>query len=297
MITITITPLTLTKRRFITLLKMMGINPWIKFIIPNQFNVTARLFDYIALSNYTMEPYNAALPLTIMQIVEQRGRCTFIDIGASIGDTVLLAEEALRKENSSEIYFVEGDPEFYSMAIENTKNAPHLVKGFNTFLAEKDEELSSISIEKTSANLTLKNSDNSTGSTVKFRSLDSIAVQHSIIPNFIKIDVEGFEFKVLKGASSLLKQYRPCILFECNVFTENDPELHEMFSFFEVHGYTKSFFFTNHGLLAAALPINDIKSMRKLLSKIDGKTLHFYDVLVYDDSFMFSFPLLETSQL
>lgn len=297
MITITITPLTLNKRRFITLLKMIGINPLVKFVIPNHFNLTARLFDYIALSNYTMKPYNAALPLTIVQIVEQKGKCTFIDIGASIGDTVLLAEEALRKEDASEIYFVEGDPEFYSMAFQNTSAAPHLVKGFNTFLAERDEELASISIEKTSANLTLTNTEGVTGSTVKFRSLDSITNENSITPNFIKIDVEGFEFKVLKGASNTLMQHQPCILFECNVFNENDPELGEIFSFFNQKGYTHAYFFTNQGELAAKLSINDFDAMKKLLSKINGKTLHFYDVLVFNDSYQFSFPLLEQFQL
>ena len=33
--------------------------------------------------------------------------------------------------------------------------------------------------------------------------------------HFIKIDVEGGEFEVLKGAKNLLKAHQPTIIFEC----------------------------------------------------------------------------------
>ena len=49
---------------------------------------------------------------------------------------------------------------------------------------------------------------------VEKRTLDSIIpVEENI--NFIKIDVEGGEFDVLKGAENLLKRCKPIILFEC----------------------------------------------------------------------------------
>ena len=49
---------------------------------------------------------------------------------------------------------------------------------------------------------------------VEKRTLDSIIPENEII-NFIKIDVEGGEFDVLKGAENLLKKHKPIILFEC----------------------------------------------------------------------------------
>ena len=49
---------------------------------------------------------------------------------------------------------------------------------------------------------------------VEKRTLDSIISKNEII-NFIKIDVEGGEFDVLKGAENLLKKHKPIILFEC----------------------------------------------------------------------------------
>jgi len=49
---------------------------------------------------------------------------------------------------------------------------------------------------------------------VEKRTLDSIIPVNEII-NCIKIDVEGGEFDVLKGAENLLKKHKPIILFEC----------------------------------------------------------------------------------
>jgi len=47
--------------------------------------------------------------------------------------------------------------------------------------------------------------------------LDSFCFDNNIYPDFIKIDVEGHEEKVFRGAQKLLQKYRPIIL--CEVFT------------------------------------------------------------------------------
>ena len=38
--------------------------------------------------------------------------------------------------------------------------------------------------------------------------------QANFSPNFIKIDTDGFDFKVLRGANNTLKTYKPVIFFE-----------------------------------------------------------------------------------
>ncbi len=49
---------------------------------------------------------------------------------------------------------------------------------------------------------------------VEMKRLDEV-IPLNIPIHFMKIDVEGGEFGVLKGAKNLLKQYQPKILFEC----------------------------------------------------------------------------------
>ena len=50
-------------------------------------------------------------------------------------------------------------------------------------------------------------------------SLDEFCKKNAIIPDLIKIDVEGHEFEVLKGAKSTIEAARPIIL--CEVFTKH----------------------------------------------------------------------------
>jgi FkbM family methyltransferase len=49
---------------------------------------------------------------------------------------------------------------------------------------------------------------------VQTNTLDQYCSTHEIRPDFLKIDVEGNEWEVLKGGEKILKQYKPKILVE-----------------------------------------------------------------------------------
>ena len=55
--------------------------------------------------------------------------------------------------------------------------------------------------------------------TVEITTLDSFSEEFDVIPDIIKIDTEGFEINVLAGATHILKEKRPIIVFESH--TEN----------------------------------------------------------------------------
>jgi len=46
---------------------------------------------------------------------------------------------------------------------------------------------------------------------VQTRSLDSEVAELGLVPTLIKIDVEGWEFEVLKGAEQTIRRYRPAL--------------------------------------------------------------------------------------
>lgn len=55
--------------------------------------------------------------------------------------------------------------------------------------------------------------------TIKTASIDGIAIDANLERlDFIKIDCEGWEFKILKGAKNSLKKFRPLMLIEMNSF-------------------------------------------------------------------------------
>jgi FkbM family methyltransferase len=49
---------------------------------------------------------------------------------------------------------------------------------------------------------------------VKIRALDSLVAEFCLRPDLIKVDVEGFELEVMRGAENLLRRVRPIVLIE-----------------------------------------------------------------------------------
>lgn len=68
---------------------------------------------------------------------------------------------------------------------------------------------------------------------VELKKLDEV-ISSSIKINFIKIDVEGAELGVLKGAEQLLKRDKPIVIFECGLGATEfyDTQAKDIFSFF-----------------------------------------------------------------
>jgi FkbM family methyltransferase len=77
---------------------------------------------------------------------------------------------------------------------------------------------------------------------VKIARLDDVLLQQNKKIDFMKIDVEGAELGVLKGATALIKRDQPVIIFECGLGGTDvyDTTPAELFAFFAELGYTIS---------------------------------------------------------
>ncbi|GGA78510.1 hypothetical protein GCM10011369_20510 [Neiella marina] len=51
-------------------------------------------------------------------------------------------------------------------------------------------------------------------------SLSDFCFEHDIQPSLIKVDVEGFEVNVIKGAQRLCERYAPAVYFECHAHSD-----------------------------------------------------------------------------
>jgi FkbM family methyltransferase len=72
--------------------------------------------------------------------------------------------------------------------------------------------------------------------------LDEYCKANNLKPDFIKIDVEGHELEVFKGAASVLKSYKPIILVEVEQRHVGLEKLNETINFLLSLGY-KGYFF------------------------------------------------------
>jgi FkbM family methyltransferase len=73
---------------------------------------------------------------------------------------------------------------------------------------------------------------------VKTRSLDEYCESAKRIPQVIKIDVEGAEFMVLRGASRILAQYKPTLILAVHPPLIPDSTAQDVFDLLDRHHYS-----------------------------------------------------------
>ncbi|MDG1475590.1 MAG: FkbM family methyltransferase [Vicingaceae bacterium] len=141
----------------------------------------------------------------------------FMDIGANVGVYSLLAS-GLNKCNSISI---EPIPQTFQNLKQNLNinNLTNKVSALNIGLSKQEEELYFTNDGDTVNHVVNKESKNTT--TVKVDTLDNIFPSETITDTLLKIDVEGFEYNVLKGGESVLKNNNvKAIIIELNGCSE-----------------------------------------------------------------------------
>jgi len=153
----------------------------------------------------------------------------FIDVGSNVG--YISAIGASYVGSSGEVHGFEPLPECYArLSVLRELNPEHQFN-FNNFALGEEESLISISYnpQSDSRNATLVPGKNCTKNfEVTVKRLDEYIVSHVQKPErikVIKIDVEGFEFPVLKGLERFFSEstFRPLIVCEIKPW-----EIHKM---------------------------------------------------------------------
>lgn len=77
---------------------------------------------------------------------------------------------------------------------------------------------------------------------IAITTLDEYAQQHHLQPAFIKMDVEGHEWDVIKGGKNILNTYHPTILMECENRHLSGRAVSDVIQLMEDLGYEGRFF-------------------------------------------------------
>lgn len=128
----------------------------------------------------------------------------FVDIGANVGSYTLLAS-AVRQARS---YAFEPVPQTYERLMANLRlnNLETLVTALNLGLSEEEGELVFV-IDEDSTNHVLRPSENEkTADVTRVQVLPLDEVLKDESPSLLKIDVEGFETPVIRGAIETLQK-------------------------------------------------------------------------------------------
>lgn len=166
----------------------------------------------------------------------------FIDIGAAVGDTVLLIYSNCPNMIDN-FYCIDGDNEFFRY-LQN--NLGHLKEGQLILSMLSQDEIAERELIRTH-----RGTASAQGETaVPARPLDLVMLEANLqAVDVIKIDVDGFDGKVLRGGRGILQKYRPAVIFEwhpilckrtCNSWTEH-------FEILVNCGYEQFIWFTKFG--------------------------------------------------
>lgn len=143
---------------------------------------------------------------------------TFIDVGCNIGLMSLAASQFVGKNGA--VYAFEPHPDTFSILQDNIElNNSKNIFSYNIALGAKEEKAliySNMQVNRGSASLIKTFQNQCEGKEVVIMSLDDFIIEKGIKNiRMLKVDVEGWELEVFKGASQLLSgENAPIVCFE-----------------------------------------------------------------------------------
>ncbi|GIV33364.1 MAG: SAM-dependent methyltransferase [Chitinophagales bacterium] len=202
---------------------------------------------------------------------------TFIDTGANIGDTIYM----LRKYASFPVLCIEGDDYYYHILKRNASRFGQ-VKTVKSFVGAENTILeASSSRQGGTAHLQVTGKDH-----IHLKTIPAILQEHPEFTNskMIKIDTDGHDGKIIRGAASYLTKVKPIIFFEYDPYFLslcNDNGL-SILHFLLRHGYQSALIYDNFGFLQDAVDLHDFKKLEYLDSKVQYKMgCFYYDICAF----------------
>lgn len=203
---------------------------------------------------------------------------SIIDIGANIGDTVAL----IKSEVNVPIICFEGNDSFFELLKTNLKLFPE-VKIYHKYLADKDgaKEMSADTNYGTS--LLIESKQTSNEQILNFNTLDSFFNQ-LLIPSeskLLKIDTDGYDLKILRGAKNFLSNVKPILFFELDKKLSKEDEKPTLDYLIDL-GYKYVLIYDNFGNLLLSMDLNiNISKQLVNYSLIENAPILYYDIILF----------------
>lgn len=180
----------------------------VSMYLPAKLRRVGSTMIYIARENYEPEL------LYLERFLKPGG--VFVDGGANIGVYTVVASSLVG--DSGKVYAFEPADESYLLLDKNIKiNNQNNVKMYQLALSDKVGETKLHHIDNAPTSYSLGTDEHSSDSyeVIKTTTLDLIAENDNIDRvDVIKLDVEGAEELVLRGASTVLEKHKPVVIFE-----------------------------------------------------------------------------------
>lgn len=225
-----------------------------------------------------VKTFNAPLVELVHQLSKGRkSALCMIDVGAACGDSVLLIKAKCPGE-VAQFICVEGDREFYDMLSHNMAQFDD-VRMEHVLLSDEVSQVRSL-VKHHRGSATAKGSDFTQATT-----LDALSEGwHGKKVDLLKIDVDGFDGKVIAGSRNLLQRDKPAVIFEWHPKLTTDCGNDPLQAFRALYdcGYTRFVWFTNVGAFShfsGPLSVEELEKMIRYLLCVNHRRDEHYDVV------------------
>ena len=250
-------------------------------------NVTTNLFEFnLVINNGNPLPvvhrqyphFNTPIAAAVEAGFKLKGGpVTYVDIGVAFGDTPLLVER-LVGDKVKKIVCIDGDEKFFSLLSQNLKSLGKKVQTIQTLLSDKEEQIPMLIWERNST-------AHAAGSQMQAAlPLDLVCELYSVEPDVIKIDVDGYDGRILAGAEKTLHERTPVVIFEWNpaLYIKCGSDLMQPFRVLEACGYKQLVWFQNTGPYSHTTLLNDYEGLARMADFCQANYArdgYHYDVL------------------
>jgi FkbM family methyltransferase len=211
--------------------------------------------------------------------VAERPAGTIIDVGANIGDGIAL----LRGVGiSADIFAVEGTPEFLRI-LQLNKAELEPVTIYPQFVGDGHGEQYQLVSFTSSAHLRPSREGDVIGTTL--RPLDEAAAHLPSI-SLLKVDTDGFDLPILRGAVGIIDRDRPVIFLEWDpylIFRVGE-SIVDFLRSFRRRGYRDVIVWDNLGTLVCSISLDDVELFSQLSFYFFGdETRPYVDLAIYHE--------------
>jgi FkbM family methyltransferase len=208
------------------------------------------VFDVVArelITKGSFEPEQTERLRTILQ-----PNAVFVDVGANIGYFTVLASKWVRP--SGQVFAFEPVPSTYHRLSKNMAlNNSHNVSAFNLACFSRCGFMSmTVTVDSAKSHLSAESNQNAQ---VQMTTLDEFFKERPVRRlDCLKIDTEGADFEVLKGATEIIKRFRPAIILELDHIWRFGSSKHDVEQYLEGSGYSIAEIRADHSTDLVCLP-------------------------------------------
>ena len=234
------------------------------------------------LTTYTIYPlYNDSFHRLSGLLLAKYPSMTALDVGANVGDTIAV----LKSVGDMTVIGIEGDKVSFQFLETNIRQFSK-VRAINAFLSDKPATIKA-NLERSGWNTAIV-PDETGAAVVNMETLDEIGLKNgfdNLMIKLIKIDVEGFDTIVLRGATGIMSRHKPVLFFEYNLQAMqaiNEEGLPTVLALKDA-GYDRVAFLDHHGrfILSTQLDNTDIISSLHRYASSDKSLLGYFDICAF----------------